>query len=82
MRGKKAVGTVAPVVREAADGGSLRDVLLVEGHDRQQLDIGNTEGLQVGDFLDDAREGARMRHLGGGVAGKPAHVEFIDHAVF
>ncbi len=72
------MGAVAPVVREAECRDGRRHVLLVEGHDRQQLHVGDAQVPQVGDLLDQPAEGPRLAHAGGRVAGEAAHVQFVD----
>ena len=62
----------------AAGGGEITRRLVAPGavegvlHDRQQLDVGNTQRLEVGDLLDDALKGTGMGDPGGGIAGEAA----------
>ena len=81
VRGVEAVGAVAPVVAQAARRDARRDVLLVERHHRQQLDVRDAELLQVRDLLDQAGEGAGVPHARGRMAREAADVQLVDHGV-
>ena len=59
---KKRDRAVAPVVAQRLAGRARASSGVVELEDRQQLDRGDAQRLEVRDLLDDARERARMRH--------------------
>ena len=63
LRGGEGDAVVAPEVAQLLAGQRVdeRAVVLVELVDRQQLDGRDAQPLQVGDLLDQAGEGARVR---------------------
>ncbi len=63
MRTEKTVGAVAPVVFQPQIGSVPGNILLIESHDRQQLNVRDTECLQVRDFFDQSGKRARIGHL-------------------
>ena len=71
---------VAPVVDQLFAG--LRVVVevfvFVELENRHEFHAVHAEFLQVGNFLAQSIEGARMHHAGGGVTGEAADVKFVD----
>ena len=81
MRGKKAVGAVAPVVGETQACGLWRHVLQVEGHDRQQFHVGDAKRLQVRDFFNDGLVGAGVLGIRGWMSGEAPYVHFVDHSI-
>ena len=59
VRAEEAVRAVSPVVPQPARVRGVRNVLLVESHHRQELDVCDAEVLQVGNLLD--QPGKRTR---------------------
>src|SRR5207249_2018612 len=74
---------VAPEVAQTPAGGRVdeRAVELVELVDRQQLDRGDAQVLQVRDLLDQAGAGPGVAHAGGRVGGEAAHVQLAEDRV-
>ncbi len=75
MRRKKAERLITPVVDEP---GGRRAI--VEREDREQLDCGNAEILQISDLVDHAGERTAPRggHAGTRIARESADVQFVD----
>ena len=83
LRGEERHRTVAPEVQQPLAGlGIPPEVLrLVELEERQELDRGDAERLQVRDLLDQAEIGSGMGDAGGRMAREAAQVELVDHPV-
>src|SRR3970040_765602 len=81
MQREKSDGPVAPIVLEAARRYRGGNVLDIERHDGQKLDVRDAERLEVRNLLDDAAEGPRMRDARGRMAREPADVHFVDDGV-
>ena len=78
VRGIEAVGAVAPKIAQAQIPHALGYILVIEGHDRHQLDMGDAEGLEVGDLFDQPQKGARVPHARGGMTGEATDVQLVD----
>ena len=82
MRAEEAVRAVAPVVRQAARERGVRNVLLVESHHGQELDVRDAEVLQIGNLLDEPGERPGVSNAARGVAREAADVQLVhDRAV-
>ena len=83
LGGREGDRVVAPEVAQPLAGERVdeRAVQLVELVDRQQLDGGDTQLLQVGDLLDQAGEGAGVSYAGGGVDGEAADMQLVEDRV-
>jgi hypothetical protein len=77
MRAEEAVRAVSPVVPQAARERGVWNVLFVEGHHRQQLDVRDAEFLQVGDLLDEPGERAGTSNAARGIAREAADVQLV-----
>ncbi len=80
LGGEEGDGVVAPGVRQllARERVAERAVELVELEDRQQLDGGDSQLLQVGDLLDEPAVGAAQVALRRVVPGEAADVHLVD----
>ena len=78
VRRKEGDRGISPVIDQPARG-----ILLIELEHRQQLDRGDPQVFQVGDFIDYTQVGAAPlgRHTGVGVFGQPAYVHLVDNRV-
>ena len=80
LGGEEGDGVVAPGVGQPLAGQRVaeRAVELVELHDRQQLDGGDPQLLEVGDLLDEAAIGPGQVALRRVVPGEAADVDLVD----
>src|SRR4029453_11496116 len=83
MWSKKADRIVTPIVSKplaglGVSGGTFRRVKLVNGHEFNAVD---PKLLQVGDFLDQTTEGARVGDCRRRMLRKAADVQLIDHTI-
>src|SRR5579883_678950 len=69
---------VTPVIRQGTAIHGAQDIGFIEIEYRQQFDRGDAKVGQVGNFLDDAGESARVLHAGSGRLGKAPDMHFID----
>ena len=83
LGGREGDGAVTPEVAQplARDGIDEWTVRFLEFVDGQQLDSGNAQGFEVGNFFDQAGEGAGPGRQRGRMAGEAAHVQFVDDTV-
>ena len=75
MRSEKRKRLVSPIVAELR-----RAIVLVERKHRQKLDRTHAEVAQIGNFLDQPREGSALARCDARarVPGEPAHVHFVE----
>ena len=81
IRRKKGNCIVSPVFKETFPVYSAGIDRLIKLEDGHQLYSRDPKALQMGDLLDNAGEGAGIAHAGGPVAGKSAHMHFIDDGI-
>ena len=81
VRRVKPIGAVAPVVLQAVRRDARRDILLIEGHHRQQLDMCYAELPEIRNLLNQACERAGVTHSRRRMAREAADVHFVDHDI-
>jgi hypothetical protein len=81
MRRKERKRAVAPIIREPNRSAGRRHVLPIEREHGQELDVGDTERLQVRDLVDEPAKGAGMLHARRRMARETVDVQLVDHGL-
>ena len=81
IRGKKGHRVVAPVFVQPFSLIRMAVCDLVKFKDRQQLHCRDAQLLQIRNLLNDPRKGSGIRNTAGGILGKAANMELINHRI-
>jgi hypothetical protein len=82
MRTVETVRAVTPVVSQIPSFHGRWHILVVKSHHREQFYVGDTEILEIRNFIYQPRELTRMLHAGRWMPRKSANVQLIDYRAF